>query len=227
MNSILLKEYVRQAILESDSAKSKSINQNLNDLMVFLGFKKEDMRLIAGKINSLLENYNIIHHQFRNISGTPKQQHSVSIELTNFRGQTYLWTKNSITSLLDMIFHVMCYNLSNDIKQDAINTGLKPDNLPRNVHKDPLGISLFIVPKEVDGKNISHNEIESWHIENCLAEDNHDLFNKLKVYTFKSLEIDDTNTKDIRDYFYQSDRVENKVIEDIKTFVRKERQDRL
>jgi len=215
-----LRRIIKTIILEQDQ-QSKSIDENLNKLCDFLGFEKSDLRSIALKISKILKNYNIIHHQFQNISGSPEDQHNATIRLNNAGAQTYLHT--DAVGLLNMVFSVLTRNVKKSVPSQIAAKNLKHNNL-RNVHKDPLGIALFIFPRFVDNKKVKFKEFEDWHIENCVVEDNHELFNKLKVYTIKALDITDLDKKKINEYFFQSTKINKNVIKDIENFIRKERQ---
>ena len=214
-----LRNIIKTILLEEDQ-QNKSIDENLNKLCDFLGFNKSDLRSIAKKISKILEHYNIIHHQFRNISGSPEDQHNATIILNNPAAQTYLHT--NATSLLNMIFSVLTRNVKGDVIDQIAAKNLKHNNL-RNVHKDPLGIALFVFPKSVDNKSVKFGEFEDWHLENCVVEDNHDLFNKLKVYTIKALDITNLDKKEIDEYFFQSTNISKSEIKNVENFIRKER----
>jgi len=215
-----LRRIIRTIILEQDQ-QNKSIDENLNKLCDFLGFEKSDLRSIESKINKVLKNYCIIHHQFRNLSGSPEDQHNSVIRLENPGGQTYLHT--DAVGLLNMVFSVLTRNVKNPVLSQIAAKNLKHNNL-RNVHKDPLGISLFIFPRFVDNKSVKFKEFEDWHLENCVAEEDHELFNKLKLYTIKALDITDLDKKEIDEYFFQSTKINKNVIKDIENWIRKERQ---
>lgn len=219
INEVKLRNIIKTILLEEDQ-QNKSIDENLNKLCDFLGFEKSDLRSIAKKISKILKHYNIIHHQFQNISGSPEDQHNATIKLNNAGAQTYL--HNDAIYLLNMVFSVLTRNVKRDVIDQIVAKNLKHNNL-RNVHKDPLGIALFIFPRFVDNEKVRFKEFENWHIENCVVEDNHELFNKLKVYTIKALDITNLDKKKIDEYFFQSTKISKSEIKDIENYIRKER----
>lgn len=219
IDEVKLRNIIKTILLEEDQ-QNKAIDENLSKLCDFLGFKKSDLRSIAKKISTILKNYYIIHHQFQNISGSPEAQHNETIKLNNPGAQTYFHANSTI--LLNMIFSVLTRNVKGNVIDQITSKNLKHNNL-RNVHKDPLGIALFIFPKTVDNKNVNFREFVDWHLENCVAEENHALFNELKVYTIKALDITNLDMKKIDEYFFQSTKISKNAIKNVENFIRKER----
>ena len=199
-NKKMLKKYIK--LILSESSEKKDINKALKETLIYLGFKESDLDLFEKIIDSVLSRANIIHHQFGGITGDPITQFKTPLKLNNVGSQTHLWSMNSKQGIINMCYAVLANSINVDLQKEVEENVLQKYGYSEiinlfygRVHKDPLGIQLFVVPKEM-----SHKKFIDWFEDNCLIPDDWKPFQDLKFCSLKTLKIDDKNKKSMSSY---------------------------
>jgi len=213
-NKNILRKYILATLNENKSDQVLVERyKKLKEVLSKLGFQDTQLKKIEDKIDKVFNSdLAILHHQFRNITGSPEVQFNKNVILDNPGSQAHLHSKGARLRIINMCFSVLASNVSTKLKlyimKEVYNISGKTDEEIKkiiymysssvlfNVHKDPLGIKLFVVP------NVAQYKWEGWIMDNCLFESDWDPLQELAYLVIKSIKITDTEIKKEQNYLY-------------------------
>tara|TARA_B100001063_G_scaffold226511_1_gene236181 strand:+ start:1880 stop:2629 length:750 start_codon:yes stop_codon:yes gene_type:complete len=216
-NKNILRKYIQKILNEDASDKVGEVleerYENLRKVLLYLGFQKSQLDFIELKIDQVHNSgLAILHHQFRNINGSPEMQFKKNVILNNPGSQAHLHSDAARLRIISMCYSILALNVSTDLKLKVMKEiynvsdektekeilNMYSSSVLFNIHKDPLGIKLFVVP------NVAQYKWEGWIMDNCLFKSDWNPLQELAYLVIKSIKINDRSRKITQNFLYTS-----------------------